>query len=452
MKPDSTFRSSTARLAIAYGTVVLLLVIALQGTVFLMTRQALRSDMRNIVATELEHLTEDFNTGGIDELVRVLRSRTDSWDRTGAVYMLADASLEFLAGNFPIWPAEVLPYDGQEVQFSIRPRGSASRGHPVWAKVELLPGNYWLLIGTDISESQRSLRRFGIATAWGVALLTALIGLLGWWYSRHTVQRVRDISATCDSIVHSDLSRRLEVGRRSDEFEQLSNTINNMLGRLEQQAAVLRTTFGSVAHDLRTPLYRLRVRLEEGLMQADTSCATRELVAPALEELDRVQRTLGTLLEIARAEGSGPMADGERIDLAQLASEMHELYQPGMQERGLELKLLTEGDAILYGKRQLLAQLIANLLENTIKYVPSGGTVQLNVRNEGQWLTLSVSDNGPGMTPGGKPAGSGLGLNLVKAIARLHRGEVALHDNAPGLTVECRFEPGARQAPTRRAA
>jgi len=164
-----------------------------------------------------------------------------------------------------------------------------------------------------------------------------------------------------------------------------------------------------------------------------------------LAELDRLQRTLGTLLEIARAEGSGPLSDGERIDLAQLAREMHELYQPGMQERGLELRLVTEGEASLYGKRQLLAQLIANLLENAMKYVPSGAVV-LAVREGPNAITLTVSDSGPGMQPG-KPGGSGLGLNLVRAIARLHRGEVVFRSNAPGLIVECRFERSARQPP-----
>jgi signal transduction histidine kinase len=219
-----------------------------------------------------------------------------------------------------------------------------------------------------------------------------------------------------------------------------------MLERLDQQATLLRTTYGSIAHDLRTPLYRLRVRLEELLRRSDVSDASQQIAQPALGELDRLQRTLATLLEIARAESGSPMAGVERVDLAQLAREMHELYQPGMQERGLELRVLAEGETPMEGKRQLLAQLIANLLENAMKYVPAGGVVLLIVRGGERWVTLAVSDNGPGMRPGASPSGSGLGLNLVKAIARLHRGEVALRDNAPGLLVECRFERAANGA------
>jgi signal transduction histidine kinase len=299
---------------------------------------------------------------------------------------------------------------------------------------------------------ERALRRFGWASIWGVIAITLLIGLLGRWYAAQSARRVREFSAICDAIVHSDLSRRLELHRRGDEFDQLGRVVNDMLERLEQQAVLLRTTYGSIAHDLRTPLYRLRVRMEEALRRSDVPAASREIAQPALAELDRLQHTLGTLLEIARAEGGGPLSDGERIDLAQLAREMHELYQPGMQDVGLELRLLADGEAILYGKRQLLAQLIANLLENAIKYVPSGSVVLLIVRQDPRWITLSVSDNGPGLVPG-KPAGGGLGLNLVRAIARLHRGEVALRDNTPGLAVECRFERSTRQQlPTPRPA
>jgi signal transduction histidine kinase len=330
------------------------------------------------------------------------------------------------------------------VRFRIAAAGERTT-HPVRAKVMMVAGSHWLLVGTDTSEMERALRRFGWASIWGVLAISLLIVLLGRWYAAQSARRVREFSATCDAIVHNDLSRRLDIRGTGDEFDLLGRTVNDMLGRLEQQATLLRTTYGSIAHDLRTPLYRLRVRMEEALRKPDVPAASREIVQPALAELDRVQRTLATLLEIARAEGGGPLAGAERIDLSQLVREMHELYQPGMQEQGLDLRLIADGGAILYGKRQLLAQLIANLLENAMKYVPSGCVVLLIVRRDEKRVTLAVSDNGPGLQPG-TPSGSGLGLNLVKAIARLHRGEVQLRDNAPGLLVECRFELKAQLA------
>ena len=453
MNPDKAFRSSTSRLAFIYGTVVLLLVVVLQGTVFLLTRSALQREIHAIVAAELDDLEEDYREGGIISLVGVLRSHTDSWGRTGAVYLLTDDALRPLAGNLTAWPEDVRPVQSHEVRFRIVTGEEGATTHPVWARVQQLPGDYWLLVGTDTSESRRALRRFGFASIWGVAMITTLIGVLGWWYSRQTARRVRDFSTACDSIVHSDLSRRLAVGSRGDEFDQLSRTVNDMLSRIEQQATMLRTTFGSIAHDLRTPLYRLRMRLEEGLLRDDTPRATRELVTPALEELDRVQRTLGTLLEIARAEAGSLATRPERVDMVSLAREMGELYAPGMQEKGLKLDIEADGDAPVAGQRQLLAQLVANLLENTLKYVPPGGRVALSVRRDRDRVELSVTDDGPGIPEAdreraqqpfvrldGAPAsGSGLGLSLVRAIARLHRGEVELRDGKPGLRVSCSF-------------
>jgi len=455
MNPDRSFRSSAARLAFVYGTVVLLLVVALQGTVFLLTRSALQREIHAIVSAELEDLAEDYRDGGTASLISVLRAHTDSWGRTGAVYLLTDEALRPLAGNLTAWPEDVRPVESHEVRFRIVTGAEGPHStHPVWARVVQLPGDYWLLVGTDTSESERSLRRFGLATIWGIGLITALICVLGWWYSRQTARRVLDFNLACDSIVHSDLSRRLEVGRRSDEFDQLSRTVNDMLNRIEQQASMLRTTFGSIAHDLRTPLYRLRVRLEEGLLRDNTTAATRELVAPALEELDRVQRTLGTLLEIARAEAGSLAARSERVDLVSLAREMCELYSPGMQDKGLRLQLEAGGEAPIAGQRQLLAQLIANLLENALKYVPAGGNVLLSVRPGNERIILAVDDDGPGipapdreraqqpfvrLDPDATASGSGLGLSLVRAIARLHRGEIELADNRPGLKVACSF-------------
>lgn len=455
MSPETSFRASTTRLTLTYGTIVLLLVVCLQGAVYLLTRNALEREVARVITAELDEMQRRYSAGGLGELVHMLQSRTDSWGRTGAVYMLTDAAMRPLAGNLSAWPRDITPKNNTEARFRLAAEGEQST-HPVRGHILRIPGGGWLLVGTDTSEMEKSLRRFGWATVWGIAAISALIVLLGRWYAERAARRVRAFSATCDLIVHSDLSRRLTIGRQGDEYDQLGRTVNDMLGRLEQQAVLLRTTFGSIAHDLRTPLYRLRMRLEEALLRTDVPPASRELVQPALVELDRVQRTLGTLLEIARAEGGGTLAGNERVDIAQLAREMFELYQPGMQDKGLELVIDAGTSAVMAGKRQLLAQLIANLLENAMKYVPEGGRVSLAVAVDARRLTLVVSDNGPGIAEGDREraqepfvtlqqdaadkAGSGLGLSLVKAIVRLHRGELLLADNHPGLVVECRFE------------
>ena len=455
MSPEAQFRPLTSRLTLVYGVVVLLLVFVLQGTVFLLVRNALDSEVRRVINAELDELVRDYVKGGLGLVVLELQSRTDSWGRTGAVYLLTTPEMVPRAGNLTAWPRDVTPVHDSEARFRIATAGEEG-SHPVRAHVQQLPDGGWLLVGTDTSENEKSLRRFAWASLWGFIAISVLIFVLGRWYSRVSARRVRAFTLTCDSIVHSDLGRRLSVSNRGDEYDQLSRTVNDMLGRLEQQAALLRTTFGSVAHDLRTPLYRLRVRLEEALLSEQIPESSRELVAPALAELDSVQRTLGTLLEIARAESAGVLADSQKVDVSELAGGMFELYQPGLQDKGLELVLDADVSVTMLGKRQLLAQLVVNLLENTMKYVPAGGRVVLAVKSIGHKLVLSVSDNGPGIPPADleraqepfvrlqqgaeKSGGSGLGLSLVKAIVRLHRGELVLRDNAPGLVVECRFD------------
>jgi signal transduction histidine kinase len=330
----------------------------------------------------------------------------------------------------------------------------------VEARIERLGNGYWLLVGADTSERQDVLRSFGLATMWGIALTALAVWLLGAAYARRTARRVRDFAITCESIMHGDQTQRLRTDGSRDEFDALAGAVNAMLDRIEQQTSTLRTAFDSIAHDLRTPLYRLRVRLEEaqlraGAGDAEAGRATHELVAPALEEIDHVQRTLATLLAIARAEAAGLTTHADDVDLAALASNLVELYAPGMRAAGLEVTLDAPAPARLTGNRQLLAQLITNLLENALKYVPSGGKVRVAVHQAVDHIDLSVADDGPGIPPAERAAalrpfvrvgdaaqragGSGLGLSLAAAVARLHRAQLALGDNSPGLIVHCEF-------------
>jgi len=460
-------RLSSARLALLYTALITVLTSALLGTVYLLTRNALEREIATVVRSEVDDLSDDLRLGGVDQVAATLELRSDSWGRTGAVFLLADRKLQRIAGNLTEWPRDVPAQSAERVEFDIdaQERG-AQVLHPVEARIEKLSNGYWLLVGADTSERRDVLRSFGLATLWGIALTALAVWLLGAAYARRTARRVRDFAVTCESIMHGDQTQRLRTDGSRDEFDALAGAVNAMLDRIEQQTSTLRTAFDSIAHDLRTPLYRLRVRLEEAQLRAPDSAegrATHELVAPALEEIDRVQRTLGTLLAIARAEAAGLTTHADDVDLAALASNLVELYAPGMRAAGLDVTLDAPAPARLTGNRQLLAQLITNLLENALKYVPSGGKVRVSVRQAADGIELSVSDNGPGIAPAERAAalrpfvrvgdaaqragGSGLGLSLAAAVARLHRAQLALGDNSPGLIVHCEFP---RTAATRR--
>jgi signal transduction histidine kinase len=449
-------RLSSSRLAVLYAALVTVLTSILLVSVYLVTRNALEREISAVVRAELADLSDDLRLGGLPQVAATLRLRADSWGRTGAVFLMADAAYRPIAGNLSAWPRDLTTRTDGMVEFDIaaHERGESVL-HPVEARIERLPNGYWLLVGADTSERERVLRSFGLASLRGIALTALCVWLDGAAFARRTARRVRDYAITCDTIIKGDLTQRLSVDGSHDEFDALASAVNVMLDRIEQQTTTLRTAFDSIAHDLRTPLYRLRVRLEEAQLRDDLPAETRELVAPALEDLDRVQRTLATLLEIARAEAAGVATHGDAVDLAALATNLVELYQPGMRAAGLEVKIHAPSPAPLTGNRQLLAQLITNLLENALKYVPPGGRVDVSVAARPGVVTLRVADNGPGIPAGdrdaalrpfvrvgesaGRAPGSGLGLSLAAAVARLHGAKLALGDNAPGLVAECEF-------------
>jgi len=213
----------------------------------------------------------------------------------------------------------------------------------------------------------------------------------------------------------------------------------------------LRATFDSTAHDLRAPLQRLRTRMDALLQRSPPlEPAVHESIESALREVDHLQRTLATLLQIALAESGAPIASPAAVDVGELAAELVELFEPLAGDKGLRLACRHEGPAVVQGNRQLLAQLITNLIENGLKYVPAGGRIDIGVRQLAGCVRLVVSDDGPGIPapersravqpfvrfgPGANQEGSGLGLSLVAAIARLHRGRLELQSNDPGLKV-----------------
>ena len=450
-------RMSSARLALLYAALMAVLTSALLVSVYLLTRSVLEREISMVIRAEVEDLADDLRLGGVERVAQTLRLRVDSWGRTGAVFLLTDSQFRPVAGNLSEWPRDVVPGAATlstTVQFDILARERDSQVlHPVQARVERLSNGYWLLVGADTSERQRVLRRFGLATLWGTLLTALCVWVLGAAYARRTARRVREYATTCETIMRGDLTQRLRVDVSRDEFDALALAVNAMLEALERQTTTLRTAFDSIAHDLRTPLYRLRVRLEEAQLRSPTS--NEDLIGPSLEELDRVQRTLATLLEISRAEAHGLTTHRDEVDLAQLATNMVELYAPGMRAAGLDVTLDAPDPAPLTGNRQLLAQLITNLLENALKYVPAGGRVDVRVRNTASAVSLTISDNGPGIPAeeraaalrpfvrvgdaAAKASGSGLGLSLAAAVARLHGSRLTLGDNSPGLIVHCDF-------------
>ncbi len=445
------FNTTAFRMSVGYTLLVMLAVGVTLGSAYLLTESLITDEVDLIIDTELRSLEEKFARSGLPGVTDEINLRIDSWGRIGAVYMLADANFERISGNVTHWPFDGMPTEARP-EFEIATIEPGRRAvHPVRAAVRTLPGGELLLVGTDISQGRRFAEKFRFATLAGIGLSTLVAALAGFWFSYRLARRVGEVTRTCQRIMAGEPGRRLPVAGANDEFDALAVSVNRVLDRLEEQTGTLRATFDSTAHDLRAPLHRLRTRMDALLLRSPPlEPAVHESVEAAMREVDHLQRTLGTLLQIALAESGVPLAAAAAVDVGELAAELVELFEPVAAARGLSLECAPTGAAVVQGNRQLLAQLITNLIENSLKYVPAGGRISVAVQPRGECVRLTVSDDGPGIDAadrarapqpfvrfgtGGSAEGSGLGLSLVAAIARLHRGRLELQANDPGLRV-----------------
>ena len=444
------FNTTAFRLSAGYTLLITLAVAVTFGSIYKLSESLIDDEVDLIIDTELQSLEEKYAHNGIAGVTEEINQRIESWGRIGGVYMVADANFERIAGNLTSWPFDGMPSE-RWPQFEITTVEPGRRAvHPVRAAVRALPGGDLVLVGTDISQGRRFAEKFRSATLWGIGLSALAAALAGFWFSYRLARRVDEVTRTCQRIMAGDLGSRLPVAGANDEFDSLAVSVNRVLDRLEDQAGTLRATFDSTAHDLRAPLHRLRARLDTLLLRAPPlDAAVHDSIESALREVDHLQRTLATLLQIALAESGAPLASPAAVDVGELATELVELFEPVAGAQGVQLQCHPEAQALVHGNRQLLAQLLTNLIENGLRYVPAGGSIDVAVRRLAGSVRLVVSDNGPGIAAEdraraaqpfarvgpGKQGGSGLGLSLVAAIARLHRGHLALESNEPGLRV-----------------
>jgi signal transduction histidine kinase len=280
-----------------------------------------------------------------------------------------------------------------------------------------------------------------------------LLGLVGgFWMGRRILAQAGAISAVAMQIMRGDLSQRLPVRDAEDELNTLAREINGMLDKIEQLTLGMRTVLDSAAHDLRTPLNRLQATAEAAMSQLAPASPERRVLERVTNEVDRMRSTLDALLRIALAE-TGTVAR-ETVDLSELVASMVELYAPVSEERGIGLESSVIDGAQVQGSRQLLAQALANLLDNALKFTPEGGHIRVLLRRTGNGHEVVVEDDGPGipadkreivlgrrvrLDEARKFPGSGLGLSLVAAVTKLHGARLVLDDAKPGLRVALKF-------------
>ncbi len=452
-------RTSTFRLSMLYAALFGASVLLLLAFIYWTTSRVIEQQTRDVVEAEVRGLAEQYRGRGIRRLVAVIEERVGREGNWDEIYLLVDSGFRRLAGNLRAWPPEAQALEDGWIEFTAR-RAGAENGETldIRARTFLLPGELRLLVGRA-SRGRLVFEVLILESVGGALGITLLLGLLGGIVmSRNMLRRVDALHEASRRIMHGDLSRRMPVGTAGDEFDRLSATVNEMLDEIETLMTGLRTLTDSVAHDLRTPLTRLKSRMELALLEGSREPAgQREALQQAIAETDGILRTFNLLMEIARAESGVERIVMDRVDLRAAVSDMVEFYKPIADEKGLALDALLDTDTAVVGHAQFLSQLVANLLDNALKYTERGRIAVTLARLPSGAARLVVDDSGPGIPPddrqrvlqrfvrldSSRPAGGqGLGLSLAAGVAALHRAKLEL-DESPlgGLRAALTFPP-----------
>ena len=453
-------RTNAFRLAAIYFGLFAVSVSALLVFIYLSTADFIERQTEATIDAEITGLREQYRERGLTGLIEIIRARVAAQHSDTALYLITDPSLQPLAGNLSGWPGAV-PQRPTRISFPVQSKsdpGDAS--DTALAAVFPLPGGYLLLVGRDLHDAQVFRSRITRTLAWA-ALLTLALGIVGGLLmTRNMLRRVEAVNRTSARIIHGDLSQRVPLTGSGDEFDQLAGNLNAMLDQIERLMAGMRQVTDNIAHDLRTPLARLRARLEVTLLERPDAERYAEALRETIAEADRLLGTFNALLSIAEAEAGSRRQTMAVVDVAEIARAVAELYEPAAEEKGLRLEVLNGGQLPVRGDRHLLSQAIAKLLDNALKYTPSG-TVTLSTRESAEGVRIEVADRGPGVPADRREAvfnrfvrlegsrstpGNGLGLSLVRAVATLHGGAAWLEDNDPGVRAVITLPPAEAPA------
>jgi signal transduction histidine kinase len=452
-------RSTAFRLTLVYLVIFALYAAALLVYFALNTGRLITEQITETVDDEIAELTEQYTIGSWRQLTTIIENR--SLRPGSSLYLVTAPSGQAIAGNVGSLGPGVIDKIGWSETGYRRLDEQETAQHSALVRVTQLSGGFRLLVGRDLEERGR-MREIIVAAARGSVALVIVLGLAGGFFvARRVLRRFDAVTETTQRIMAGDLSGRLPVTGIGDELDRLAMNLNDMLERIEALMRGLKEVSDNIAHDLKTPLTRLRNRCEDALRSAKTESDYRGALEDMIEESDGLIRTFDALLMIARAESGQARENMTAFDAAEIVRGVGELYEPLADEKGLAVKLDAPKPAMVTGNRELLSQALANLVDNAIKYarsVESGegraekppAEIVLAVRQEGDRMLLSVADRGPGIPAADRTRaverfvrleqsaaeqGSGLGLSLAAAVARLHGGELRLEDNAPGLKV-----------------
>jgi signal transduction histidine kinase len=453
--------SIAARLALGNGALLVALIVVISGVFYFGTVGVLARSTDGKIVSIANRLRSQYGARPVAELVREINQElTDGIDSDTEIFLVTSPLGERVVGNLTTWPLAPIPM-GRLLNREVIRDGRPSSARLI---VQPLPNGDLLYVGRDLSE-QRAIRMLVVHALEAAIAVSLVLVVIGAWLSRRQIERrISGIRQTAREIESGNLDQRITVSG-DDEFARLGIDINRMLDRIEQLMSGVRHVSNAIAHDLRTPLGRVRARLDEALRRETALPALSSAARMAIDGIDDLILLLNKLLQIAEAE-SGMRAQGfERVDLNSIVHDMVELYDAAAEEAGVRLIVAGHSPVWARGDHDLLATAVASLLDNAIKYAGRGATVELAARSEAQAAAIVVRDDGPGVPEAELPRlterfyrmdrarsqpGNGLGLAIVAAIAAMHAGTLQLLNVNPGLSASLRLpeaKPPAGESP-----
>jgi len=449
--PGTRFwRSASVRLAGLYAVLFALSALAMTRFLWWNTSGLLNRQVDSAIITDARGLSSVWASDGMAGLVGAINDRLIGNIDDDSLYLLADDQYRPLAGNLAAWPAVA---NQANLFYDL----TTSRG-PARIDCFDLPGGFHLLIGRDVQTLVKVRNTLASSLVWGL-LLVAVLGTVGGVLVRIVLARMLvNVSVTARAISGGDLSRRVKLSKRGDEFDELAVTINDMLDRISRLMDGVLQVSNAIAHDLRTPITRARARLEDANRDDASTDSLRNAIDRAISDLDGAVAVFQALLRIAEIESGARRSAFATIDLVPVITDLAELYDAVADESGKKFKLSVPPTLTTYGDRDMIQQALANLLDNALKYSPIGASVELRAAREGTDVRIDVIDQGPGMSDADmkraterffraeaarNSPGSGLGLALVQAVALLHGRGLVLSHGDPGLVATLRLPHAA---------
>jgi signal transduction histidine kinase len=439
-------RTTTFRLALLHASIFILFSASLLAYLYYETAGHMSRQAETELNAEFQELSAAYR-GGIDRLNQAVTERSEA--RGKFYYLLLDGNGEKLSGDFDVLPAAAPAGQVVDVQFEYdarTPDGEPSR-LSAEGRISRLSEGGVLMVAYDVGQLGEMNRRVS-EVVWRSAAVGFVLSLIGGVViSRSAAQRAEQLARTTEGVMAGDLTRRAPVQGSGDEFDRLSEQLNAMLAKLERLVISSRSAGDSIAHDLRSPLTRLRNRLEAGLKDDE---GPRAALVKSIDDVDSLLETFNAVLRLSRVQ-AGATGSFRRTDLRGMVDELAELYQPVCEEKGLTWVYEARGELFVLADSHLIAQALSNLLDNAVKYTPSGGAVRMSAHHDAQGdVVISVVDSGPGIPAQDRERvierfvrleqsrsepGSGLGLSLASAVAEAHSGKLVLADGngPPGL-------------------